>query len=60
MKTWETTIINETSFEVTLPAESSLNEVFEHLLEHHIEIHSATHKTNRLEALFMELIKDEH
>ena len=60
MKTWKTTIINETSFEVTLPAHTSLNEVFSHLLEHQIEIHSATHKTNRLEALFMELIKDEH
>lgn len=60
MPSWKTSIINETSFEVTLPAETSLNDVFSYLLEHNIEIHSATHKTNRLEALFMELIKDEH
>jgi ABC-2 type transport system ATP-binding protein len=54
---WQIAQIDEFSFEVILPKEYSLNQVFAELLKLDIPISSVTHKTNRLEALFMEWIK---
>jgi hypothetical protein len=42
-----------------MPKGDSLNQVFLKLVEQNIHIQSVSHKTNRLEALFLELIKDE-
>ena len=56
---WKTQYIDDYSFEVTMPRGHSLNHVFMELVEQKIEIQSVSHKTNRLEALFMELIKNE-
>jgi len=52
-------IIDDYSFEITLNHGESLNEIFTLLSKENIFIHSITPKTNRLEQLFMELIKDE-
>jgi ABC-2 type transport system ATP-binding protein len=56
---WQTKFINDFTFEVTMPKGDSLNKVFLKLVEQNIHIQSVSHKTNRLEALFLELIKDE-
>ncbi len=56
---WPTKFVNEFVFEVTMPKGDSLNEVFLKLIEQDVHIQSVSHKTNRLEALFLELIKHE-
>ena len=57
---WALKIINPHTFELTLPSQESLNLLFKQFIALDIEIQSIQHKTNRLESLFMELIKDEH
>lgn len=52
-------LIDKYSFEVVIPSGSSLNQIFKQLIEQNISVKSVSHKTNRLEALFMELIKNE-
>lgn len=52
-------LIDEFSFELTMHKGQSLNQIFTKLNEQHIDIASISPKTNRLEALFMELIKNE-
>lgn len=59
VKTINYKIIDDYSFEITLNHGESLNEIFTVLSKEKIFIHSITPKTNRLEQLFMELIKDE-
>jgi ABC-2 type transport system ATP-binding protein len=51
--------IDNYSFELTLKHGETLNHIFQKLSEQNISIHTMTLKTNRLEQLFMELIKDE-
>ncbi len=48
------------SFEIDIHMKNSLNPLFIELESHHIQIANVAPKTNRLEALFMELIRDEH
>jgi len=50
------TPIDAHSFEVRLNQSDSLNDVFAYLSQHHIDVYSMRNKTNRLEALFMDLI----
>ncbi len=57
LRSWNIVIIDEYTFEVVLPKDFSLNQIFVELLKQDIPISSVTHKTNRLEALFMEWIK---
>jgi ABC-2 type transport system ATP-binding protein len=54
---FEINLLNESSFELRVSQDCSLNEVFAILSKHHIEIHSMRNKTNRLEELFMDIIK---
>src|SRR3990167_6913874 len=51
------TLIDDTTFEVRVDNQISLNEVFAVLDKHHIQVHSMRNKTNRLEELFLDLIK---
>lgn len=50
-------IIEENEFELTINENMSINEVFRDLDKQNIQIKSFRNKTNRLEALFMKLIK---
>jgi ABC-2 type transport system ATP-binding protein len=52
-------LIDDRAFEITIPTDQSLNQVFSQLIEQNLQITSINHKTSRLEALFMELIKNE-
>lgn len=49
--------IDENEFEITIKSWDNLNKVFEELSKQNIEITSFRNKTNRLEALFMKIIK---
>ncbi len=51
-------LINETTFELRVDNQHSLNEVFDLLLKQQISIRSMRNKTNRLEELFLDLIKN--
>lgn len=51
-------LIDATTFELQVSNQISLNEVFKVLDQHHIAVHSMRNKTNRLEELFMDLIKN--
>ena len=53
------TPIDEMKLEVTLDSASSLNIVFEEFNQHNIEVHHIQNEKNRLENLFLDLIKDE-
>lgn len=53
-------ILTPKSFEIDIDMKNSLNPLFMELESHHIQIANVAPKTNRLEALFMELIRDEH
>jgi len=46
-------------FELRVDNRFTLNEVFAILDRHNIHIHSMRNKTNRLEALFMDLIRND-
>lgn len=53
-------ILTPNSFEIDIHMKNSLNPLFLELESHQIQIANVAPKTNRLEALFMELIRDEH
>lgn len=53
-------LIDANSFELQVSNQLSLNELFKMLDQHGIKIHSMRNKTNRLEELFMDLIKNGH
>lgn len=55
---WSLKVIDAYSFELTIQQGESLNQLFSKLINHQVPIHSISPKTNRLEKLFMELIKD--
>ncbi|MGC1182430.1 ABC transporter ATP-binding protein [Legionella sp.] len=54
------TLIDSNTFEVRVDNNLSLNEVFTTLSKEGITIHSMRNKTNRLEELFLDLIKNGH
>lgn len=54
------TLIDANTFELHVSNQITLNEVFSQLSEHGIEVQSLRNKTNRLEELFMDLIKNGH
>lgn len=54
------TLIDANSFELRVESELALNEVFAVLTKRGIKIHSMRNKTNRLEELFLDLIKNGH
>ncbi len=56
---WVTTLIDSHTLEVRINNTDSLNEVFNTLTQHGIQVHSLRNKTNRLEELFMDLIHHE-
>lgn len=53
-------LIDANSFELQVSNKLSLNEIFQVLNQHDIKVHSMRNKTNRLEELFMDLIKNGH
>lgn len=55
-----TTPIDANTFELRVDYNIPLNEVFTALTQHGIIIHSLRNKTNRLEELFLDLIKNGH
>lgn len=57
LQPFEFTSVDETTIEITLDKEASLNHVFQHLDKQNIVIESMRNKTNRLEELFLELIE---
>jgi len=52
------TLIDETTIELELGKEQSLNKVFEALTKQGIRVNSLRNKSNRLEELFLELVKN--
>lgn len=48
---------DETTIEVTIDKQLSLNNVFEHLNSHNVTVESMRNKSNRLEELFMEMVE---
>lgn len=58
MQTFKATLIDATTFELRVDNNLTLNEVFAVLTKQGIKIHSMRNKTNRLEELFMDLIKN--
>ncbi|KTD32504.1 ABC transporter ATP binding protein [Legionella moravica] len=57
---FKTTVIDANTFELRVDNNINLNEVFNVLTQHGITVHSLRNKTNRLEELFMDLIKNGH
>ena len=57
---FKTQLIDANSFELQVSNTLSLNELFQILDQHGIKIQSMRNKTNRLEELFMDLIKNGH
>jgi len=53
-------LVDSNTLEVRVDKEVSLNDVFNILSKHGITIHSMRNKTNRLEELFLDLIKNGH
>ncbi|RUR04629.1 ABC transporter ATP-binding protein [Legionella sp. km772] len=60
MELFKTQLIDANSFELQVSNKLSLNDIFAVLNQHGIKIHSMRNKTNRLEELFMDLIKNGH
>ena len=60
MTPFKTVLLDSHSFELRVENDLSLNEVFAVLSKHNINITSMRNKTNRLEELFMDLIKNAH
>lgn len=54
---FEFALVDETTVEVTLGKEESLNHVFAHLDSQNIVIESMRNKSNRLEELFLEMVE---
>ncbi|MCH9755660.1 MAG: ABC transporter ATP-binding protein [Gammaproteobacteria bacterium] len=57
LEPWEATQIDTHTFELRVDNQHSLNQVFIRLNEQGLYIHSLRNKTNRLEELFMDLIR---
>lgn len=57
---FKTVLIDPYTFELRMDNDLPLNEVFALLSTHNIKIQSMRNKTNRLEELFMDLIKNAH
>lgn len=57
---FETKYLDANTFELRTGNQTNLNEVFNVFQKHGLFIHSMRNKTNRLEELFMDLIKHEH
>lgn len=55
---FEPRLVDETTLEIRLQQEHSLNHLFAELSTHNISIKSMRNKTNRLEELFIDLISD--
>ena len=55
-----TTLVDNYTFELRVDNNWSLNDVFSVLTQHGLRIHSMRNKTNRLEELFLDLIKHGH
>ncbi len=60
LESFKTHLIDANSFELQVSNNISLNEIFQLLDQHGIKIQSMRNKTNRLEELFMDLIKNGH
>ncbi len=54
---FESRAIDDQTLEVDVPKESGLNAVFERLSEQHVKVMSMRNKANRLEELFVRLVK---
>lgn len=57
---FQAVLIDSNTFELRIDNNVSLNDVFAMFDKHHLRIHSLRNKTNRLEALFLDLIQHEH
>ena len=57
---FKTTLIDANTFELRVDNTLTLNEVFNALTQQGITVHSLRNKTNRLEELFLDLIKNGH
>ena len=57
---FDATLIDSTTLELRVAQDLSLNDAFELLNKQGIKIHSMRNKTNRLEKLFLDLIKNGH
>ena len=55
---WETKQLDSHTFELRVDNHHNLNDVFNHLSQHKLYIHSLRNKTNRLEELFLDLIHE--
>jgi ABC-2 type transport system ATP-binding protein len=60
MHPFDATLIDSTTIELRVAKNLSLNDAFALLSKQGIEIHSMRNKTNRLEELFLDLIKNGH
>lgn len=54
---FESRLIDAQTLEVDVPKESGLNSVFDYFAEHNIKVMSMRNKSNRLEELFVRLVK---
>ena len=57
LEPFQFSVVDDTTIEVTLGKEESLNHLFAHLSSQNIVIESMRNKSNRLEELFMELVE---
>lgn len=60
MTPFKAALIDSNSFELRVDNDLTLNDVFAVLTKYQINIHSMRNKTNRLEELFLDLIKNGH
>jgi ABC-2 type transport system ATP-binding protein len=60
MEPFVATLVDTNTFELRVDNNWSLNDVFSVLTQHNLRIHSMRNKTNRLEELFLDLIKHDH
>ena len=60
LEPWNANKVDPHTFELRVDNEHTLNDVFARLDQHGICIHSLRNKTNRLEELFMDLIRHAH
>lgn len=54
---YQLTLVDETTLEVSISKEQSMNELFRCLSEHGIDVISLRNKTNRLEEMFVHLVE---
>ena len=60
LEPWNAKKLDPYTFELRVDGEHTLNDVFERLDQHGICVQSLRNKTNRLEELFMDLIRHGH